>query len=146
MGHNEQLAMAAGLLLTLTLEDTAEGSSEEKLAVDRFVAGLVADLNGIEPGSATTLSAEEAEPGSKALGALLLGALAAEVNGELAALKVVRFLCSRLAEQPHPIRLKLSRKGRDGEEVVVELEGSPRNQEAMKALLKEAEDVVRRLG
>ena len=70
--------MAAGLLLTLTLEDTAEGSSEEKLAVDGFVAGLVADLNGIEPGSATTLLAEEAEPGSKALGALLLGALAAE--------------------------------------------------------------------
>jgi hypothetical protein len=30
--------------------------------------------------------------------------------------------------------------------VVAELEGSPRNQEAMKALLKEAEDVVRRLG
>jgi hypothetical protein len=113
--------------------------------MDGFVAGLVADLNGIEPGSATTLSAEEAEPGSKALGALLLGAMTAEVNGENA-LKVIRYIYSRLLEQPSPIRLKLSRKGSDGAEVVVELEGSPRNQEAMKALLVDAEDVVRRLG
>ncbi|MFN9646216.1 MAG: hypothetical protein ACK6BG_14110 [Cyanobacteriota bacterium] len=138
--------MAAGLLLTLTLQDTAEGSVEDKQAVDGFVAALVADLNGIEPGSAATLSAEEADPGSKGLGALLLGALTAEVHGERVALNVVRFLCSRLVEQPHPVRLKLSRKGRDGEEVVVELEGSPRNQETMKALLFDAEDVVRRLG
>lgn len=137
--------MAAGLLLTLTLEDTTEGSSEEKLGVDGFVAGLVADLNGIELGSATTLSAEEAEPGSKAIGALLLGAMTAEVNGENA-LKVIRYIYSRLLEQPNPIRLKLSRKGSDGAEVVVELEGSPRKQEAMKALLLDAEAVVRRLG
>ncbi len=137
--------MAAGLLLTLTLEDTAEGSAEEKHAVDAFVAGLVAEINGIEPGSASTLMAEEAAPDSKALGALLLGALSAEVNGENA-LKMIRYLHTRLLEQPHPIRLKLSRKGMDGAEVAVELEGSPRQQEAMMALLKEAEDVVRRLG
>jgi hypothetical protein len=136
--------MASGLLLTLTLEDAAEGSTEEKQAVDAFVAGLVADLNAMEPGSATSLSAEEAEPGSKALGALLLGVLSAEVNGENA-LKVIRYLHSRLVEQPHPIRLKLSRKGDGGAEVMVELEGSPRHQEAMMALLKDAEDVVRRL-
>ena len=138
--------MADSLLLTLMLEDTAGASAEDKRAVDAFVAELVAELNGIEPGSAARLTAEEAEPGSKALGALLLGALTAEVNGELVALKVVRFLCSQLVEQPHPLRLKLSRKGPDGEEVMVELEGSPRNQEAMRALLVEAEDVVRRLG
>jgi hypothetical protein len=136
--------MASGLLLTLTLEDAAEGSTEEKQAVDAFVAGLVADLNAMEPGSATSLSAEEAGPGSKALGALLLGVLSAEVNGENA-LKVIRYLHSRLVEQSHPIRLKLSRKGDGGAEVMVELEGSPRHQEAMMALLKEAEDVVRRL-
>lgn len=136
--------MAAGLILTLTLEDAAEGSAEEKQAVDALIAGLVADLNAMEPGSATTLTAGEAEPGSKALGALLLGALTAEVSGENA-LKVLRYLQSRLVEQPHPIRLKLSRKGRDGAEVMVELEGSARHQEAMKTLLKEAEDLVRRL-
>jgi hypothetical protein len=137
--------MAASLLLTLTLEDTAKGSAEEKQAVDAFVAGLVAEINGIEPGSASTLLAEEAEPDSKALGALLLGALSAEVNGENA-LKVIRHLHGRLREQPHPVRVKLSRKRRDGAEVVVELEGSPRNEAAMMALLTRAEDVVRRLG
>ncbi len=136
--------MAANLLLTLTLEDTAGASAEGKRAVDAFVAGLVADLNGIEAGSANTLSAEEAEPGSKALGALLFGVLTAEVSGENA-LKVLRYLHSRLVEQPHPIRLRLSRKGMDGAEVIVELEGSPRHQETMMALLTEAEDVVRRL-
>ncbi|MFM9104384.1 MAG: hypothetical protein ACKOPS_24975 [Cyanobium sp.] len=137
--------MADGLLLTLSLESSAEGSAEENQALDSFVADLVVDLNGIEAGSAALITADEAEPGSKALGALLVGALTAELHGEMVGLKVVRYLCSRLVEQPNPIRLKLSRKGSDGAEVLVELEGSPRDQNAMKALLHEAEDVVRRL-
>lgn len=136
--------MADGLLLTLSLESSAGGSAEEKLSLDRFVADLVAELNGIEAGSAALITAEEAEPGSKAMGALLVGALTAEVNGENAG-KLFRFLRSRLVEQYHPIQLKLSRKGNDGAEVLVELEGSSRNQEAILALLLQAEDVVQRL-
>jgi hypothetical protein len=140
------VAMDNGLLFTLTLDGAAESSAEEKRAVDVFIAGLVADLNGIEGVRATSAVGELAEPGSKAaLGPLLLGVLTAEVNGELVALKVVRALASLLLGQPHPVRLKLSTRDSDGAEVTVELEGSARNREERDAFLTQAEDVVRRL-
>jgi hypothetical protein len=138
-------AMADSLLLTLTLEGAAAGTAEEKREVEATMAGLVADLNGIEAVRASSVASEAVEPGSKSLGTLLLGALTAEVDGELVAMKVVRHLCSLLMEQPHPIRLTLTRKTQDGADVTVELEGSPRNQATMMELLTEAENVVRRL-
>lgn len=138
-------AMDDGLLLTLRLDGVAEGSAEEKHAADAFIAGLVAELQDLEGVEASCATGEEAEPGTKALGPLLLGMLTAEVNGELLALKVVRFLCGRLQEQGQPIRLTLTRKGGDGAEVAVQLEGSARDQAAMAALLSQAEEAVRRL-
>lgn len=138
--------MSSDLLLTLTLEGAAEASAEERQAVDGFVAGLVADLNSIEAVSASALISDEVEPGSKALSPLLLGALTAEVNGEMVAIKVLRFLFSRLVEQPLPtqlpIQLKVSRKG---SEVSVEMKCSPGDSEAAESLLAQASDVVRRL-
>jgi len=78
-------------LLTLTLAaggDSAEGDSAENAPaeldpaeLDDLVAGLVADLNTIDAVNAALASAEPSAPGSKALGALLPGALTAEVNG-----------------------------------------------------------------
>lgn len=132
------------LLLTLALEGAAEGSAEEKLAADAFIAGLVADLHGLEAVSATAAAGEQAEPGSKALGPLLLGVLKARVKGGVA-LKVVRFLCERVLDQPRPFRLTLERQGRDGVAVKVELEGSLGNQESKAALLSQAEEVMQRL-
>jgi hypothetical protein len=70
--------------------------------------------------------------------------LTAEVNGRNA-LKAVRYLRSRLLDRSRPIRLKLSRKGGDGAELAVELEGSAKDQEAIDALLTRLEACVRRL-
>jgi hypothetical protein len=137
--------MADGLLITLSLDGALESSQEQKRAVDDFIFSLVADLNSIEAVRAVTSSSFEAAQGSKGLDNFLLGVMTAEVKGELAGLKVVRYLCSRLAEQPHPIRLKVSRKGSDGTDVLIDMELSPRNKEAMTALLAEAEVVVRRM-
>ena len=132
------------LLLTLCLEEGGEGERMEKGDVDTFMAGLVADLNDIEAVSASLASAEDTERGTKALGTFLLGVLTAEVNGENA-MKVIRYLRSRLAEQPQPIRLKLSRKGPDGTDVAVEMEGSARDKEAMEALLTRLEACVEKV-
>ena len=138
-------AMDNGLLLTLTLEGAAEGSAEDQRAADAFIAGLVADLNDIEAVRAHSATGEEAEPGSKALGELLLGVLSAEVNGENA-IKVLRYLRMRLLDQPRPIRVKLSRKeGVDWIEQAVEVEGSATDQEAIDALLTRLESCVQRL-
>lgn len=134
--------MDAPLLLTLTLEGAGEGSAEERRATEAFIAGLVADLNGLEAVRASTVSEEGVEPGGKGLGPLLLGVLTAEVNGELVALRVVRFLCGRVGEQPRNVRLKIESKGSDGAGVSVELEGAVSDPEA---LLARAEGVVRRL-
>jgi hypothetical protein len=79
------------------------------------------------------------------LGPLLLGVLAAEVNGELLAVRVVRYLCGRVSEQPRNVRLRIESKGSDGAGVSVELEGASRDPEALRTLLAEAEGVVRRL-
>lgn len=132
------------LLLTLCLEEGGEGERMENGDVDAFMAGLVADLNDIEAVSASLASAEDTERGTKALGTFLLGVLTAEVNGENA-MKVIRYLRSRLAEQPQPIRLKLSRKGPDGTDVAVEMEGSARDKEAMEALLTRLEACVEKV-
>jgi hypothetical protein len=70
--------------------------------------------------------------------------LSAEVNGENA-MKVIRYLRSRLAEHPQPIRLKLSRKGPDGTDVAVEMEGSARDKEAMETLLTRLEACVQKV-
>lgn len=132
------------LLLTLSLEEAGEGGGLEKGDLDVFMAGLVADLNDIEAVSASLATAEGTERGTKALGTFLLGVLTAEVNGENA-MKVIRYLKSRLAEQPQPIRLKLSRKGPDGTDVAVEIEGSARDKEAMEALLSRLEACVQQV-
>lgn len=132
------------LLLTLSLEEVGEAGGLEEGDLDAFIASLVADLNDIEAVNAALASAEEREPGSKALGTFLLGVLTAEVNGENA-MKVIRYLKSRLAEQPQPIRLKLSRKGPDGTDVAVEMEGSARDKEAMEALLSRLEACVQQV-
>lgn len=138
------LAMGNPLLLTLYLEEAMEGQGVGEGELDAFMAGLVADLNDIEAVSAALASAEETEGGTKALGTFLLGVLSAEVNGENA-MKVIRYLRSRLAEQPQPIRLKLSRKGPDGTDVAVEMEGSARDKEAMEALLTRLEACVQKV-
>jgi len=132
------------LVLTLSLEGAGEGSGLEEGDLDAFMASLVADLNDIEAVNAALASAEDTERGTKALGTFLLGVLTAEVNGENA-MKVIRYLKSRLAEQPQPIRLKLSRKGPDGTDVAVEMEGSARDKEAMEALLTRLEACVQKV-
>lgn len=141
-------------LLTLTVVaggDTAEGDPAEFAPVeldpaelDDLVAGLVADLNTIDAVNAALASAEPSEPGSKALGALLLGALTAEVNGANAR-KLVGYLRQRLLETPRPVRVKLSRKDAAGAEVAVELEGTAADREALEALLSRVEACVTRL-
>lgn len=132
------------LLLTLTLGEAGEGHGMEAGELDAFMAGLVTDLNDIEAVTAALASAEETERGTKALGMFLLGVLTAEVNGENA-LKVIRYLRSRLADQSQPIRLKLSRKGPDGTDVAVEMEGSAKDKEAMEALLTRLEACVQKV-
>jgi hypothetical protein len=136
--------MDHALLLTLCLEEAGEGERMEKGELDAFMAGLVADLNDIEAVNAALASGEETERGTKALGTFLLGVLTAEVNGENA-MKVIRYLRSRLADQPQPIRLKLSRKGPDGTDVAVEMEGSAKDKEAMEALLSRLEACVQKV-
>lgn len=73
--------MAAGLLRTLSRVGAAEFPVEEQQAIDAFVAGLVADPNGLEVVSASTVSAEVAALVSQALGPCLLGASNVEVKG-----------------------------------------------------------------
>jgi hypothetical protein len=132
------------LLLTLTLEGAVEGSAEEKRALDAFIAGLVADLNGLVAVNAAAASAEHPEPGTKALGPLLLGVLQAQVKGGVV-LKVIRFIYESVLDQPRPFRLALERQGSDGVAVKVELEGSLRSQESKAALLSQAEELIQRL-
>ena len=74
------MGMDNRLLLTLSLEEAGEGHGMEEGELDAFMAGLVADLNDIEAVNAALASAEETEPGSKALGTFLLGVLTAEVT------------------------------------------------------------------
>jgi len=142
LGPSIEWAMGNRLLLTLYIEEAMEGQGMGEGELDAFMADLVADLNDIEAVSAALASTEETEGGTKALGTFLLGVLTAEVNGENA-MKVIRYLRSRLADRP--IRLKLSRKGPDGTDVAVEMEGSARDKEAMEALLTRLEACVQKV-
>lgn len=144
MSGYQRSAVEQQLLLTLALEEGEEGQGMEKEVLDAFMAELVADLNAIEAVHAARGISEETEPGTKALGTFLLGVLTAEVNGENA-MKVIRYLRSRLVGQPQPIRLKLSRKGPDGTDVAVEVEGSAEDQEAIEALLTRLEACVQQV-
>lgn len=140
--------MAQDLCLTLAMEPHSgegEAAMDEEM-VDALVCALIADLNSIEAVRAEPGRAAAPE-GSKAVGALLLGVLQAEVS-VANAIKVVRFLKVRLLDgQPQPpIRLKLVRTGADGSVTAVELEGSAADQIAMEALLCQAEAIVEKLG
>lgn len=140
--------MAEALRFTLAMEPHS-GDGEAAMdgeMVDALVCALIADLNSIESVRAEQGRAEAPE-GSKAVGALLLGVLQAEVSLENA-IKVARFLKARLLDgQPQPpIRLKLARTGADGSVTAVELEGSAADQEAMVALLGRLEASVETLG
>lgn len=112
--------MADTLLFSLTLTEAPEGGRCNPEELEAFIAGLVADLNEIEAVRAAPARSEAMEPGSKGLGAWLLGVLFAEVNGENALLLVVRTVLNFLQERGVPlnvpIKLGLSRKGADGAE------------------------------
>lgn len=112
--------MADTLLFSLTLTEAPEGGRCNPEELEAFIAGLVADLNEIEAVRAAPARSEAMEPGSKGLGAWLLGVLFAEVNGENALLLVLRTVLNFLQERGVPlnvpIKLGLSRKGADGAE------------------------------
>lgn len=124
-------------LFTVELESGQLAGLDDKRRLDDFIQGLVEDLNTMEAVRAATVHADAAAPGEKAgLGSLLLGALTAEVKGESAALKLLRHLCSRLAEQQRPAKLRVSRKWADGEELIFEWEGSDGQREPIEQLLE----------
>jgi hypothetical protein len=119
------------------------------------VAELVADLNEIE-GVLAEPGQEQPQPGSKAIGSLLLGQLTAQLNGKNA-LRVLGYLKRRLIDQPlpaqpppaqppqaaqPPLRIKLSHTTASGEAVALELEAS--DQEALLAMFDRAEAFVAR--
>ena len=113
------------------------------------MAELVADLNGIE-GVLAEAGQGEPQPGSKAIGSLLLGQLSAQLNGKNA-LKVLGYLKRRLIDQPQPpqavqtpLRLKLSHTTASGEAVALELEAPASDQAALLAMFDRAEAFVAR--
>ena len=134
--------MATEQLLTLAL--SCDGQ-----AADDFVAELVADLNEIE-GVLAEAGQGEPQPGSKAIGSLLLGQLSAQLNGKNA-LKALGYLKRRLIDQPQPpqavqtpLRLKLSHTTASGEAVALELEAPASDQAALLAMFDRAEAFVAR--
>ena len=146
--------MATELLLTLALGGSSAAGFDGQ-AADDFVAELVADLNEIE-GVLAEPGQEQPQPGSKAIGSLLLGQLTAQLNGKNA-LKVLGYLKRRLIDQPLPaqpppaqpsqaaqlpLRLKLSQTKASGEAVALELEAS--DQEALLVMFDRAEAFVAR--
>ena len=149
--------MATEQLLTLALScpspatgpTAATGAGCDGQATDDFVAELVADLNGIE-GVLAEAGQGEPEPGSKAIGSLLLGQLSAQLNGKNA-LKALGYLKRRLLDQPQPpqavqtpLRLKLSHTTASGEAVALELEAPATDQAALLAMFDRAEAFVAR--
>ena len=149
--------MATEQLLTLALScpspatgpTAATGAGCDGQAADDFVAELVADLNEIE-GVLAEAGQGEPQPGSKAIGSLLLGQLSAQLNGKNA-LKVLGYLKRRLIDQPlppqavqTPLRLKLSHTTASGEAVVLELEAPASDQAALLAMFDRAEAFVAR--
>ena len=149
--------MAPEQLLTLALScpspatgpTAATGAGCDRQAADDFVAELVADLNEIE-GVLAEAGQGEPQPGSKAIGSLLLGQLSAQLNGKNA-LKVLGYLKRRLLDQPQPpqavqtpLRLKLSHTTASGEAVALELEAPATDQAALLAMFDRAEAFVAR--
>lgn len=149
--------MATEQLLTLALScpspatgpKAATGAGCDGQASDDFVAELVADLNEIE-GVLAEAGQGEPEPGSKAIGSLLLGQLSAQLNGKNA-LKALGYLKRRLIDQPQPpqavqtpLRLKLSHTTASGEAVALELEAPASDQAALLAMFDRAEAFVAR--
>ena len=113
------------------------------------MAELVADLNEIE-GVLAEAGQGEPQPGSKAIGSLLLGQLSAQLNDKNA-LKVLGYLKRRLIDQPlppqavqTPLRLKLSHTTASGEAVALELEAPASDQAALLAMFDRAEAFVAR--
>ena len=149
--------MATEQLLTLALScpspatgpTAATGAGCDGQAADDFVAELVADLNEIE-GVLAEAGQGEPQPGSKAIGSLLLGQLSAQLNDKNA-LKVLGYLKRRLIDQPQPpqavqtpLRLKLSHTKASGEAVALELEAPASDQAALLAMFDRAEAFVAR--
>jgi hypothetical protein len=149
--------MATEQLLTLALScpspatgpTAATGAGCDGQAADDFVAELVADLNEIE-GVLAEAGQGEPQPGSKAIGSLLLGQLSAQLNGKNA-LKALGYLKRRLIDQPQPpqavqtpLRLKLSHTTASGEAVALELEAPASDQAALLAMFDRAEAFVAR--
>ena len=149
--------MATEQLLTLALScpspatgpTAATRASCDGQAADDWVAELVADLNGIE-GVLAEAGQGEPQPGSKAIGSLLLGQLSAQLNGKNA-LKALGYLKRRLIDQPQPpqavqtpLRLKLSHTKASGEAVALELEAPASDQAALLAMFDRAEAFVAR--
>jgi len=149
--------MATEQLLTLALScpspatgpTAATGAGCDGQATDDFVAELVADLNEIE-GVLAEAGQGEPQPGSKAIGSLLLGQLSAQLNDKNA-LKVLGYLKRRLIDQPQPpqavqtpLRLKLSHTTASGEAVALELEAPASDQAALLAMFDRAEAFVAR--
>jgi hypothetical protein len=149
--------MATEQLLTLALScpgpatgpTAATGAGRDGQAADDFVAELVADLNEIE-GVLAEAGQGEPQPGSKAIGSLLLGQLSAQLNDKNA-LKVLGYLKRRLIDQPQPpqavqtsLRLKLSHTTASGEAVALELEAPASDQAALLAMFDRAEAFVAR--
>jgi hypothetical protein len=149
--------MATEQLLTLALScpspatgpTAATGAGCDGQAADDFVAELVADLNEIE-GVLAEAGQGEPQPGSKAIGSVLLGQLSAQLNGKNA-LKALGYLKRRLIDQPQPpqavqtpLRLKLSHTTASGEAVALELEAPATDQAALLAMFDRAEAFVAR--
>jgi hypothetical protein len=149
--------MATEQLLTLALScpspatgpTAATGAGCDGQAADDFVAELVADLNEIE-GVLAEAGQGEPQPGSKAIGSLLLGQLSAQLNVKNA-LKALSYLKRRLLDQPQPpqavqtpLRLKLSHTTASGEAVALELEAPATDQAALLAMFDRAEAFVAR--
>jgi len=149
--------MAPEQLLTLALScpspatgpTAATGAGCDGQATDDFVAELVADLNEIE-GVLAEAGQGEPQPGSKAIGSLLLGQLSAQLNGKNA-LKALGYLKRRLIDQPQPpqavqtpLRLKLSHTTASGEAVALELEATASDQAALLAMFDRAEAFIAR--
>jgi hypothetical protein len=149
--------MATEQLLTLALScpspatgpTAATGAGCDRQAADDFVAELVADLNEIE-GVLAEAGQGEPQPGSKAIGSLLLGQLSAQLNVKNA-LKALSYLKRRLLDQPQPpqavqtpLRLKLSHTTASGEAVALELEAPASDQAALLAMFDRAEAFVAR--
>jgi hypothetical protein len=149
--------MAPEQLLTLALScpspatgpTAATGAGCDGQATDDFVAELVADLNEIE-GVLAEAGQGEPQPGSKAIGSLLLGQLSAQLNGKNA-LKALGYLKRRLIDQPQPpqavqtpLRLKLSHTTASGEAVALELEAPASDQAALLAMFDRAEAFIAR--